>query len=141
MLISQAIFSTGWKYLNSKPSYNKVLQCSLCSLAPPPAKVSGSHQNTSDYAGTANYAGTAEWAQLDHQSIQHRDYFGHQSIFGFASEKKLLIAFFDKFILLNLSNHFFITKPLKLQCMIVSQGIFNSVPSSKNWTKSMPFST
>ena len=74
MLISQAIFSTGWKYLKSKPSYNKVLQCSLCSLAPPPAKVSGSHQNTSDYAGTV------EWAQLDLQSIQHRDYFGHLSI-------------------------------------------------------------
>ena len=75
MLISQAIFSTGWKYLKSKPSYNKVLQCSLCLLAPPPAKVSGSHQNTSDYAGTV------EWAQLDLQSIQHRDYFGHLSIF------------------------------------------------------------
>jgi len=53
-----------------------VLQCSLCLLAPPPAKVSGSHQNTSDYAGTV------EWAQLDLQSIQHHDYFGHLSIFG-----------------------------------------------------------
>ena len=50
-------------------------------MAPPPAKVSGSHQNTSDYAGTANYAGTAQWAQLDLQSIQHRDYFGHLSIY------------------------------------------------------------
>ena len=57
-----------------------MLQCLLCSLAPPPAKVSGSHQNTSDYVGTANYAGTAEWAQLDLQSIQHRDHFGHLSI-------------------------------------------------------------
>ena len=28
-----------------------------------------------------NYAGTAKWAQLDLQSIQHRDYFGHLSIF------------------------------------------------------------
>ena len=46
MLISQAVFSTAWKYLKSKPIYNKVLQCSLCSLAPPPAKASGSHQNT-----------------------------------------------------------------------------------------------
>ena len=51
-----------------------MLQCSLCLLAPPPAKVSGSHQNTFDYAGTV------EWAQLDLQSIQHRDYFGHLSI-------------------------------------------------------------
>ena len=59
-----------------------MLQCSLCLLAPPPAKASGSHQNTSDYAGTANYAETAEWAQLDLQSIQHRDYFGHLSIFS-----------------------------------------------------------
>ena len=59
-----------------------MLQCLLCSLAPPPAKVSGSHQNTSDYAGTANYAETAKWAQLDLQSIQHRDYFGHLSIFN-----------------------------------------------------------
>ena len=81
MLSSEAIFSTAWNYLKSKPSYNKVLQCLLCSLAPPLAKVSGSHQNTSDYAGTANYEGTAEWAQLDLQSIQHRDYFGHLSIF------------------------------------------------------------
>jgi hypothetical protein len=56
-----------------------VLQCSLCSLAPPPAKASGSRQNTSDNAGTANYAGISEWAQLDLQSIQHRDYFGHLS--------------------------------------------------------------
>ena len=30
----------------SKPSYNKVLQSSLRSLAPPPAKACGSHQNT-----------------------------------------------------------------------------------------------
>ena len=36
---------------------------------------------TADYAGTANYAETWEWAQLDLQSIQHRDYFGHLSIF------------------------------------------------------------
>ena len=28
--------------------------------------------------------GTAKWAQLDLQSIQHRDYFGHLSIFMFA---------------------------------------------------------
>ena len=33
-------------YLKSKPTYNKVLQSSLCSLALPPAKASGSHQNT-----------------------------------------------------------------------------------------------
>ena len=41
MLIYQAIFSTAWNYLKSKPSYN-----SLCSLALPPAKAGGSHQNT-----------------------------------------------------------------------------------------------
>ena len=58
-----------------------MLQHSLCWLALPPAKVSGSHQNTSDYAGTANYGGTAKWAQLDLQGIQQRDYFGHLSIF------------------------------------------------------------
>ena len=40
MLISQAIFSTAWNYLKTKPSYNKVLQSSLCSLALPPAKPS-----------------------------------------------------------------------------------------------------
>ena len=34
-----------------------------------------------DYVGTADYAGIGEWAQLDLQSIQHRDYFGHLSIF------------------------------------------------------------
>ena len=33
-------------------------------------------------AGTANYAGIVKWAQLDLQSIQHHDYFGHLSIFG-----------------------------------------------------------
>ena len=36
-----------------------------------------------DYAGTADYAGIGEWAQLDLQSIQHRDYFGHLSILVF----------------------------------------------------------
>ena len=36
-----------------------------------------------DYAGTSDYAGTGEWAQLDLQIIQHRDYFGHLSIFLF----------------------------------------------------------
>ena len=40
MLISQAIFSTAWNYLKTKPSYNKVLQSLLCSLALPPAKPS-----------------------------------------------------------------------------------------------------
>ena len=34
-----------------------------------------------DYAGTADYTRISEWAQLDLQSIQHRDYFGHLSIF------------------------------------------------------------
>ena len=29
---------------------------------------------------TADYVGTWEWAQLDLQSIQHRDYFGHLSL-------------------------------------------------------------
>ena len=33
-----------------------------------------------DYAGTADYARIGEWAQLNLQSIQHRDYFGHLSI-------------------------------------------------------------
>ena len=63
---SLALHENTWKV-----NLNKVLQCSLCYLALPAAKVSGSHQNTSDYGGTANYAGTAEWAQLDLQSIQH----------------------------------------------------------------------
>ena len=36
-----------------------------------------------------NYAGTAEWAQLDLQSIQHRDYFGHLSIFICIKNKDL----------------------------------------------------
>ena len=35
-----------------------------------------------DYAGTSDYAGTAEWKQLDLQSIQDRDHFGHLSIFN-----------------------------------------------------------
>ena len=61
--------------LKSKPSYNKVLQCSVCLVAPPPTKASGSLQNKSDYAVTANCAGIVKWAQLDLQSIQHRDYF------------------------------------------------------------------
>ena len=39
-------------------------------------------QNTSlTKLGTADYAGIGEWVQLDLQSIQHRDYFGHLSIF------------------------------------------------------------
>ena len=29
---------------------------------------------------------TAEWAQLDLQSIQHRDYFGHLSIFMYIQD-------------------------------------------------------
>jgi hypothetical protein len=33
-----------------------------------------------DYARTADYAEIGEWAQLDLQSIQRRDYFGHLSI-------------------------------------------------------------
>ena len=34
-------------------------------------------------AETADYAGIGEWAQLELQSIQHRDYFGHLSIFSY----------------------------------------------------------
>ena len=34
-----------------------------------------------DCAETADYAGIGQWAKLDLQSIQHRDYFGHLSIF------------------------------------------------------------
>ena len=37
-----------------------------------------------------NYAGTAEWAQLDLQSIQHRDYFGHLSIYQKKIKGKVL---------------------------------------------------
>ena len=58
-------------------------------MAPPSTKASGSHQNTSDYAGTANYAGIVKWAQLDLQSIQHRDYFGHLSILYIKSQPKI----------------------------------------------------
>ena len=38
--------------------------------------------------------GIGEWAQLDLQSIQHRDYFGHLSIFmfTFSWENKILIG-------------------------------------------------
>jgi hypothetical protein len=36
-----------------------------------------------DYARNDDYAGIGEWAQLDLQSIQHRDYFGHLSILVF----------------------------------------------------------
>ena len=35
-----------------------------------------------DSAETADYAGIGEWAKLDLQSIQHRDYFGHLSIYN-----------------------------------------------------------
>ena len=35
-----------------------------------------------DNPGTCDYVGISEWAQLDLQSIQHCDYFGHLSIFG-----------------------------------------------------------
>ena len=34
-----------------------------------------------DCAETADYAGIGQWAKLDLQSIQHRDYFGHLSIY------------------------------------------------------------
>ena len=34
-----------------------------------------------DYAGTPEFADPTEWAQVDPQSIQHRDYFGHLYIF------------------------------------------------------------
>ena len=37
--------------------------------------------SVSFFRDVLNFAGTAEWAQLDLQSIQHRDYFGHLSIF------------------------------------------------------------
>ena len=57
-----------------------------------PSKYYADYVGTTDYAGTADfdyagtadfdYAGTQEWAQLDLQSIQHRDYFGHLSIFN-----------------------------------------------------------
>jgi hypothetical protein len=35
---------------------------------------------TADCAGTADYGETGEWAQLDFQSIQQSNYFGHLSI-------------------------------------------------------------
>ena len=35
---------------------------------------------TADCAGTDDYVEICEWAQLDFQSIQHSDYFGHLSI-------------------------------------------------------------
>ena len=41
------------------------------------------HAKVHPSKGTADYAETWEWAQLDLQSIQHRDYFGHLSIFIF----------------------------------------------------------
>ena len=43
-------------------------------------KIHTDYAGTADCAGTTDYAETGEWAQLDFQSIQHRDYFGHLSI-------------------------------------------------------------
>ena len=45
------------------------------------SKPKHSHRpGTTYYAGTADYVGTSEWAQLDLQSIQHHECFGHLSI-------------------------------------------------------------
>ena len=41
-------------------------------------RVDNGYQNCAEIA---DYAGISEWAKLDLQSIQHRDYFGHLSIF------------------------------------------------------------
>ena len=38
-----------------------------------------------------DYAGIGEWVKLDLQSIQHRDYFGHLSIF-FKFQKPFIIS-------------------------------------------------
>ena len=48
-----------------------------------PSKYYTDFVGTADYAGTADYVGTCEWVQLDLQSIQHRDYFGHLSIYNY----------------------------------------------------------
>ena len=55
--------------------------------------------NVSFFREVLNFAGTAEWAQLDLQSIQHRDYFGHLSIFchqnyDFDQTEQLSFSFF-----------------------------------------------
>ena len=41
-------------------------------------RVDNGYQNCAEIA---DYARISEWAKLDLQSIQHRDYFGHLSIF------------------------------------------------------------
>ena len=79
--------STVWNFLRSKPSYNNVLGTSFFSFAGATtclgwwqkSKYYADYVGTADYAGTADNVGTWEWAQLDLQSIQHRDYFGHLS--------------------------------------------------------------
>ena len=43
-------------------------------------RVDNGYQNCAEIA---DYARISEWAKLDLQSIQHRDYFGHLSIFTF----------------------------------------------------------
>ena len=35
------------------------------------------YERIPDYAGTPEFADPTEWAQVDPESIQHRDYFGH----------------------------------------------------------------
>ena len=42
-------------------------------------QVDNGYQNCAEIADNA---GISEWAKLDLQSIQHRDYFGHLSIFN-----------------------------------------------------------
>ena len=41
--------------------------------------------------GAANYMRIGEWAQLDLQSIQHRDQFGHLSIFDYLVSMKHIL--------------------------------------------------
>ena len=52
-----------------------------------PSLVAVINKILADYAGTSDYAGIGEWAQLDLQSIQNRDYFGHLSIYLIATVK------------------------------------------------------
>ena len=47
-----------------------------------------------------NFVGTANWAQLDFQSIQHRDYFGHLSFFIFHNLLQDIMALSDVIIAL-----------------------------------------
>ena len=46
-------------------------------------RVDNGYQNCAEIA---DYARISEWAKLDLQSIQHRDYFGHLSIYTISLE-------------------------------------------------------